>query len=321
MSLEPNEVISRMTVLPGRRPLAEAGHWETVDEWDSFKARFVHLRSASGEEAALKLGTNWSAADAGYVGQEVNRVRSILGALPGGEVLMPEALGWASDPPAVLLEFTRGTNLFAWLSRTGPNGGASRQAMVDVVALCGQAIGAYHSSEPADSAHDDDPQAALDDLLSTARRAGVSRRVILSIEPDLARARGYRFSANDFTIDSVGRLVMHDPPHVRKFDYLHRDVSGFTYDLHRGLLGNRPFDSGHPWAAMTAELREAFVSGYAVTGLSTLGDPLDDWLVRLFEYGRILGRARGLIRRRQFTELPNQMRWAWQVRRGLGSLS
>jgi glycosyltransferase involved in cell wall biosynthesis len=313
------EVMERIEILSEGRMVKGAGPWDSVGEWESFKARFIHLRSRRGDEVALKLGVGWSADDAQYVSHEVTRVRSMLQDLPGGEVVMPEAIGWSRRPPAVLLRFAPGTNLFRWLIDTHAGGGrSSHQEMIDLTTMCGQAIGAYHSSEPAGAAPDDDHQIALDDLLNAVRRAGFRRQSILSIEPRLIRARGYRFSANDFTVDAAGRLVMHDPPHVRKFDYTHRDVSGFTYDLHRLLLGNQPFDSEHPRAQLTLQLRDAFLSGYAITGPSSLATPMDDWVIRLFEYTRILGRARGVIRRRQLTELPNQLQWAIQQRRALG---
>ena len=155
--------------------------------------------------------------------------------------------------------------------------------------------------------------------MQAARKAGVSKATMARLEPSLPRARGYRFSPNDFTVDETGRLLMHDPPHVRKFDYLHRDVSAFTYDLHRTLLGHQSFSTDHPRAGVALALRDEFLAGYGDVGPSMLDSPIDVWMVRFYETSRIVGRAIGVSRRRQLGEVRGQLRWALQARRDLGN--
>lgn len=294
--------------------------WSVTESWKSFKADFLRLTGGPGSpDIAVKIGHGWSADDARYVATEVHRVGALLRSLPGGEVVMPETHGWSEKPPAVALRFVTGDNLLRLLG--DPVGGMSamgKEKLDELVTQCGQAMGAYHSAEPADRSDRRSTEAALDDLMTAARRAGVSRRRILAIEPHLLRARGYRFSGNDVTVDSSGRLVLHDPPHVRKFDYVHRDVSGFTFDLHRSLFGNSPHDASHPNAGLAAGWRRAFLDGYEATGPTPLDTAVDEWAIRLYEISRITGRAYGALRRRRLTGVPTLLRWAAQARRQLG---
>jgi len=198
--------------------LAQGATWSVAAHWRSFKADFVKAHSEAGD-VAVKFGDDWSPADAHFVADEEERVRGLFTALPAGSVEVPHALGWSDEPAAVALEFVEGDTLFGILAdRQHRQWDAGSAAFVDLASLCGQAIGAYHTAE---AAFDDEAitKVARDDLLTAARRAGISRSTILRVEPRLERARGYRFSPNDFIVKPDGGLVMIDPPHVRKFDY------------------------------------------------------------------------------------------------------
>ncbi|MEN8239406.1 MAG: glycosyltransferase family 4 protein, partial [Actinomycetota bacterium] len=292
--------------------------WSVRSRWRSFKADFVKAGSGAGD-VAVKFGDGWKPADAAFVASEEERVRVLFSTLPSGPVDVPRALGWSEHPPGVALEFVEGDALFHTLSdplTMDADGGVAQ--LTDLTTRCGQAIGAYHSAQDAV----DDPgitQMARDDLLTAARRAGVTKRTILEVEPVLMRARGYRFSPNDFIVGPSGRLVMIDPPHVRKYDYVQRDVSAFTYELHRALIGDGPLDGDHRNAALLAKLRAAFIAGYAATGPTAMEGRLDDWMIRFYELSRITGLAYARIRRRQFLAAAAPLRWAAQVRRRLGA--
>ena len=218
---ELTEILHRMQ--DRREALVDGAAWSVAGHWRSFKADFVHATNARGD-VAVKFGDGWTAADAHFVSSEVERVRTLFEQLPGGKVRVPRALGWSDVPAAVALGYVDGDMLFSSISERGHRLWNRGQAgVLEIMASCGQALGAYHSAEPATG----DPaitKVALGDLLSAARRAGVRRTTILALEPRLRRARGYRFSPNDFIIDAQGRLVMLDPPHVRKYDYLQHDV-------------------------------------------------------------------------------------------------
>ena len=297
--------------------LAEHVTWKAGKDWRSFKADFVTAHSDAGD-IAVKFGDGWSRRDAEFVADEEERVRLLFEGLPSGGVDVPRALGWSQDPPGVALDFVEGGTLFHVLqdpTHAVWNHGEAK--MMELVGQCGQAIGAYHAAEDAV----DDPattRAALDDLLTAARRAGVSRWAILQLEPGLERARGYRFSRNDFIVDSDHRLVMIDPPHSREYDYIQRDVSAFTCDLHRALIGDGPLGSDHENAAMLMDLRRAFLEGYALTGPATMSREVDEWMIAFYEASRITGLALARVRGRKPYAAIAPLRWAAQVRRTLG---
>ena len=298
--------------------LADDARWSVVGRWRSFKADFVRAHSHAGD-IALKLGDGWSPKDARFVAEEEERVRLLFIALPGGPVGVPDALGWSEDPAGVALDFVEGDTLFHILSNSlHPMWKAGEEKIIGLVGQCGQAIGAYHSAQ---SVVDDTAttRTARDDLLTAARRAGVSNRTILQLEPQLERARGYRFSPNDFIVDSEGRLVMIDPPHVRKYDYIQRDVSAFTYELHRALIGDGPLPQDHDSAGLLISLRQAFLQGYGTIGPATMTRSIDEWMIRFYEVSRITGLAYARLRRRQPRSAIAPLRWAAQVRRPLGA--
>lgn len=298
--------------------VAERVTWSVTARWRSFKADFVKAHSEAGD-IAVKFGDDWSSQDAHFVADEEERVRRLLAVLPSGRVSVPRAVGWSEDPPAVALAFVEGDTFFRILADPyHPRWNEGEATLVDLATRCGQAIGAYHTAEPA---IDDATitQIARDDLLSAARRAGISTSAILSVEPRLDRARGYRFSPNDFIVDPEGQLVMIDPPHVRKYDYLQRDISAFTYELHRALIGDGPMTLNHERAELLARLRSAFLAGYGATGPTSMMSELDDWMIRFFELSRISGLAYARTRRRQLRAAVPPLRWALHVRRTLGS--
>ena len=314
-----NDLTELLRTMHDRRgALAGDVRWSAVARWRSFKADFVRAHSDAGD-VAVKLGDGWTPKDARFVAQEEERVRLLFMALPAGPVGVPDALGWSEDPPGVALDFVEGDTLFHLLGdRLHPLWKAGGEKIIELVGQCGQAIGAYHSAQSVV----DDPattRTARDDLLTAARRAGVSNRTILQLEPQLERARGYRFSPNDFIVDSECQLVMIDPPHVRKYDYIQRDVSAFTYELHRALIGDGPLPPDHDMASLLMGLRQAFLAGYATTGPATMTRPIDDWMIRFYEVSRITGLAYARLRKRQPRAAIAPLRWAAQVRRPLGA--
>ncbi|MEN8238285.1 MAG: glycosyltransferase, partial [Actinomycetota bacterium] len=297
--------------------LADDSAWSVEARWRSFKAEFVKA-TCEGGSIAVKFGDGWSPADARFVACEEERVRALFTVLPSGSVDVPKALGWSGEPPAVALDFVEGERLFHILSDPShPLWSEGETRLVNLVALCGQAIGAYHAAERAV----DDPVAASiarKDLLGAARRAGVRSRTVLGLENRLERARGYRFSPNDFLISGDGGLVMIDPPHVRKYDYIQRDVSAFTFELHRALIGDGPGVPSHTNADLLIALRQAFFTGYAASGPTNMTDEIDRWMVGFYEVSRITGAAYARIRRREWSAPIALLRWAAQMRWRLG---
>lgn len=305
------------TMQDPREAVAGNGPWHVTDGWRSFKADFVKAVGSAGE-VAVKFGDGWTKHDARYVAQEVERVHELFANLPGGAVLMPRSLGWSDQPAAVALAFIEGTPLFqVFGDRRHALWRDGGERVVALARQCGQAVGAYHSAEPVieDAAI---ARGALSDLLSAAKRAGIRKSTMLRLEPHLQRARGYRFSPNDLMVDETGRLVMLDPPHLRKFDYLPRDVSAFTFELHKAVIGEHAVGRDDPNLKTLHELRGAFFAGYAATGPSPLDSDLETWVLRVFEISRVTGAAYARLRRRMARRALPLLRWALQLRRGLG---
>lgn len=298
--------------------VASGSSWEITDRWRSFKADFVKAQSES-DVIAVKFGDGWTADDARYVAEEVQRVRRLFAGLPSGPVEVPASLGWSADPAAVALPFVEGAPLFSVIvDRSHPMWQEGEDTIVRLARQCGEAIGAYHTAQPAPQ-DSGSTALAMDDLLSATRRAGVRRSTMLALEPHLVRARGYRFSPNDLMVDGLGRLVMLDPPHLRKHDYLPRDVSAFTFELHKALIGEQPLRSTNPQRRLHAAMRRAFLEGYAATGPSALTSDLETWVLGVFEISRVTGLAYARLKRRAVgTALP-VFAWAAQLRRRLGA--
>jgi hypothetical protein len=290
--------------------IRDGREWELVEEWLSFSARFLLLESG-GERITIKLGTNWAGDTVSYVATETRRVGRLMAGLPSGRVVMPGVLGVATEPPALALEYFHGTPLFAAVSSLTE---LERSA---VLRLCGEAIGAFHAAQEVP----DDPRIRVEasrELHSTARRSAVSRGMVRRTEPRLGRARSYRFSPNDFLLAGDGSLVLLDPPHVQKFDYVHRDVASFFMELHRALVGERR-PAGEEEVSALRVGQAAFLEGYRDAGGMALDRGEDRWAIELFQVGRVVGVVRGRLRSRLAGPAWRALSWAWWLRRQMSA--
>ncbi len=301
-----NDLLNSMNGRTG--PLRGDRTWEVVEEWTSFSARFFLLQAGS-DRIALKLGTNWEGDAVTYVAGEVERVTELMTDLPSGRVVIPQVLGVAGSPPAMAMEYFEGAALFEAIPLLAD---ADREA---VLRTCGEAIGAFHRAEqvPADAAGS---REAMIELTAAARRSLVSRSAVERVAPGLARGRSYRFSPNDFLLDEYQHLMLLDPPHVQKYDYVHRDIGSFLMELHRSLVGEkRPV--GSEQEALVRRSRDAFLDGYRTTGPAPLDRPGDIWAIDLFQAARVAGVARNRASSRAFGEARRAVSWAWWIRSGL----
>ncbi len=281
--------------------------WEPVREWTSFSARFI-LLEAGADRITLKLGTNWEGDSVAFVAEEIDRVSRILANLSSGRVLMPGVLGTASDPPALALEYLEGTPLFEAIPLLAET---ERQA---VLTACGEAIGAFHRAEnvPDESVAG---SAAMAELSAAARRTLVSRDMATQIGPGLTRARSYRFSPNDFLVTDQQTLVLLDPPHVQKYDFVHRDIGTFFMELHRSLVGEKRPNATE--AHSVDRSRNAFLAGYRQAWPDVLDQPEDIWAIDLFQAARVAGVARGRAGSKAFGPARRALSWALWIRSGL----
>lgn len=301
-----NELLKIMERRTG--PLAGDRMWKRVREWTSFSARFILLQ-AGPDRIALKLGTNWESSSVVYVAEEIDRVRLILANLPSDRVAMPGVLGVAAEPPALALEFLEGKPLFEVLPLLEE---PERHA---VLRTCGAAIGAFHRAEtvPVEPVVESE---AMTELSAAARRALVSRAVAARVGVDLTRARNYQISPNDFLLTDQRTLVLLDPPHVRRYDFVHRDIGSFFMELHRSLAGERR-PSGEEEDRLIQKSRTAFLDGYRQTGPVALDRPRDIWAIDLFQAARVVGVARNRAISAAYIPARRALSWAWWIRRGL----
>lgn len=321
---EPAELTALIAHMRDQAPELDSATWQRIGEWGSFFANFVHTRADTGLELAIKFGKGWTAADAEYVAAEIGRVRKLFSTLPGGTVDVPPVLGYSTDPAAIALPFVDGDNLFAALGDRHHPVHSDREQLLRIVELAGEALGAYHAAEepPGDAAT---RAVARQDMAAAARRAGYRTSLVDRLESAVPVVRGYRLSHNDFTIrqqaSATGHgwgLVILDPPHVRKFDHLHRDLSAFTLALHRALVGERYLPSGHLQRIARDELEAALLTGYRITGPARLDTPLDTWLLRFYELSRIGSQLSGKLRGRRWRQAIPNLRWWLGERRSLG---
>ena len=301
-----NELLMTMEGRTG--PLTGDRVWEAVREWTSFSARFILLQAGT-DQIALKLGTNWESGSVAFVAEEIDRVSLVLANLPSGRVAMPGVLGVAGDPPALALEYFEGIPLFEALPLLEE---VERQA---VIRACGESIGAFHRSEHLP----DGPvagSAAMAELSAAARRALVSRATAARVGQELDRARSYRFSPNDFLVTDNQTLVLLDPPHVQKYDFVHRDIGSFFMELHRSLVGERR-PAGNEEEGLVQRSRTAFLDGYREAGPAALDRPEDIWAIDLFQAARVAGVARSRAGTGAYGPARLALSWAWWIRRGL----
>ncbi len=300
---EVGEIIDAMDGKVG--PLAERRDWIAVSEWESFSARFVLVQAGS-LRLALKLGTNWDSDRVVFVAKEIGRVRELLSSLPGGGVVMPEVFGVLADPPALAISYVEGDLLFDSLSTL------DSAELTDYLTRCGRAIGAYHTAQPASAVGSPEPFSS-NGLRKVARLGGVTKRRVEAIVSSLHNARRYQFSPNDILVDHDENIVLLDPPHFSKYDYVHRDLAAAFVELHRGLVGG--YQPGDTTAQARVELaQEAFEAGYAETGPITLDDAVDRLAIGLFSISRVLGVASGRFRSGQVHSGLKALRWALWIR-------
>lgn len=305
--LEPNQLEAILAELADRFSWSPGmSQVEATSRWQSRKARFHRVTTAAGRQIIVKLGVGWTQDDAEFVHSELARLTTLVADL---DIAVPQPLGWAADPPLVVMGVTDGAMLCSEILPEHDSWPGDLAQLTELVTRCGRAIGRYHAAQPAPQ-DESLAAAARADLRRASRRSLVRRTPAVVRASDLPRARGFRFSPNDFLVGEHGELILLDPPHVRKYDYVHRDISSFTFEVDQAL---RKIDR-----KTAAALNRAFLEGYADEGLC---DPTADrhrWAVRLYEVSRISGLAYGRVRSRRFTTAAATLAWAARQRLTLG---
>jgi hypothetical protein len=296
---------------PGHDPVVEA-----VGEWKSFRAT-LHRYTVTGwpHDLAVKVGDDWGPGDARFVYEEMERIRAwLIEADTGAVGLRP--IGWLDDPPAVAMPFVVGSSVSDAIRDAGvSNASEDAERAVAAARAFGAALGSYHGLYPAHG--DDSVDEVRADFAAAARRALVPGRAAWDRAVRLARARGYRLSPNDLLVAEDGSFVFLDPPHIRVYELVHRDVSAFFVELDTVISHNR---LGKTNTGLEHRLRSAFLEGYGATGPAHLDTPDDRWAIRLYECSRIVGIAYGHLRRRRFGRGARSTVRALRFRLSLGVL-
>lgn len=287
---------------------------ERVGQWKSFRARWHRYRVEGWRhDLAVKLGDDWSPDDARFVFEEMTRIAEMLADAGIGAVgLRP--IGWLADPPAVGMPFVEGRRL-SEVIRDALVSGDPKEAnrVLRGAQAFGAALGCYHRLEPADD--DGAVKQVETDFNAASRRVLVPRRTGWDRARRLQRARAYRLSPNDLWVTTDRLFVLLDPPHIRKYELVHRDVSAYLVEVD-AICSNgwRPRRT----VALQHRLRAAFLDGYAEAGPVPLDMAADGWALRLYESSRIAGMAYGHFRRRQLVKGARSALRAFRRRSSLG---
>ena len=286
--------------------------------WRSPNATLFRYRVApAGRTFIVKAGSNWGPGDAETVFSELRRVKALLSPLG---VMVPEPLGFVSDPPLLAMEDVSGESLIKVVlpDRTYMQWPEGAQKVEDLAALCGRALARYHAAEPS-------PETAVlvsavrADIRRAALRGFVSSKKARSMLQGLQVARGFRFSANDFLTDGQ-QLILLDPPHLRRFDLIHRDLSSFTFEVERTL---RMSSSSPDYRQISEKVKTSFLTAYdqeLTTAASWNWNPGPGrgvWALHFYELSRIAGMAFNHVRAARLGQAKSALAWAWKRRRVL----
>jgi hypothetical protein len=258
----------------------------------------------------LKAGRGWGPENARALheaSEVLARALHVAGAIP---VAVPTPLGWDERPPLVCTPYIDGVDVFFLLSDlTHPGWNGSLRQPIPVVTACGRALGAYHSSFPADQSDAPATERALPGLEAAARVCGVRRAKVERLADDLVVARSFGdIGPHQFRLEEPGRLYLLDPPVETRFEAVSRDIARFTFEVDK-ILGQ---DAGTRRVQRRAgpQLRESFLRGYAETGPADPTTPTGRWLVRLFEGAAAAGTAHKRLAEREYgSALRNSLSW------------
>lgn len=234
----------------GSLELEELG--QVTAAWRTRNSQFVRFRMRSGTEVVAKFA---GAGNAGVVEPSYSALRSLTLTRTANSLLIPEPLGWTSDPPCVLTRYIPGTDLDGVVARTG----ATTESR-ELIRRCGVALATYHGMAMADP-----------DRLAPDQRAALIRK----LERHAIRCRrgalwpSFVWSAHDFAINNIrladdGPLFWLDPPLKRIPTVAEEDIAKFLVVLYRNLVIGRVDGATRRRPCRSVEpLEAAFLDSYA----------------------------------------------------------
>jgi hypothetical protein len=233
-------------------------------------------------------------------------------------LVVPEPFGFVNDPPLVAMEDVAGASLIKKVlpARTYLDWPSGVEKLRELSGLCGRALARYHAAEPGPKSPEID-SAVKADVRRAALRGMISRARANRQLDGLRVARGFRFSANDFLTDGE-RLVLLDPPHLLRYDLIHRDLSSFTFEVERTL---RVFARGWDFRETNEVVRSSFLDGYGRELTAAAGwewDPAPGrgrWALGFYELSRIAGMALNQAKAGRLRQAGSGVAWAREKRR------
>ncbi len=241
-----------------------------------------------GPAVVLKVVDDWTAQDAEAMFRAMNDIADVLDAASIRGASGIRSIGWAVDPPLVVMPYVEGTDVVSILRQP------EHEAWADVdswMKTAGQMLAVYHQRPVADS-----KGAAVEDARTVAERFRIDRRsieaILAEIDPEQRTARQFGdIGPGNLHAGSAGDLYLIDPPAESVEALVHRDLGNFVFELRRQLDG-RGFTRSRPVEGHFENLLSAFLEGYS---LRSHGGPLtaaDRSLIALYELRRAAGMAR-----------------------------
>lgn len=265
--------------------------FDLVELWrrDRSGSAFYHMTgSPDGPEVILKVVDDWTPRDAESMFHAMTDLADIVdhAAITGAFAIKP--VGWASDPPLVVMPYVEGTDVISILRQPEHAAWAEMGSWMN---RTGEMLAVYHQRHRAEST-----PAAVDDARALAARLRVDRgafeRTLTGIDPERRTARSFGdIGPGNLHGGSDGDLYLLDPPAESNPALVHRDLGNFIFELRRQLAG-RGYTRSRPVEGQFERLRSAFLDGYS---LRCHGGPLtsaDEALIALYETRRALGMAR-----------------------------
>jgi hypothetical protein len=269
--------------------------FKLVDSWErprSGSIFYVMEGTTSAIKLVVKTSPGWSTDTPGELYDNLLHLDDIVNTSGIDMIHGVRPLGWAEDPPVLVMPWVEGEDLISIMRR--PHDDAwSRGLIAQWMQWAGVMLARYHLES--------DPATPVELERSTKELAQISSKLRISetrfdsmlTRVDLGRASRRRYG--DFGPGNLhgapdGALYLLDPPGTRSVSVLHRDIANFLFELRRQLAGHG-FTRYPPIKGQFESLRAQFLSGYLGQWPELQLGADDQALVALFEAHRATGMA------------------------------
>jgi hypothetical protein len=296
--------------------LQERFDWETRESayeitahWQrrSGAAFYRVLGSPAEVDLVVKVDMGWQAGGAERMFRSMIELEELIGReeVEGWRAIRP--MGWADDPPAIVMPHVAGLDLVSILRDPSHRAWGSDQSLLRAwIGGAGGMLAAYHRS--GGPCLPDELEVAGGEVLELARRMRIRSssisRIMAGVDWRHRCAGLFRdFGPGNFIGAPDGTLYLLDPPDGREPGLIHRDIGNFLFEMRRQLAGHG-YTNSRPVRGRFTELRTAFLDGYVAESAHGGFGGDDEALIALFE----LRRAAGMARKR-WPERPRDALW------------